>query len=308
MIKKIDYITDFPATDKRYQKEDWYNHFGDAVVIMNCKSSEIYYSEHWTPLSIKCAFGGREYYKMNNRTYAVQDENFLLLNDGNTYESYIKSDTLTESLTINFTPNNVKDLNAFIKKSSNKLVDDPALESSDPIRVFEKLYAHTYKTRVYINSIRNHFNSNCNDALKVQELLAFLLQEFISLNAETRNEIDKVQAKKITTREEIYRRIHIAKDYIESCYEKNICLEDLSVICLLNSFQLLREFNKHFKITPHKYLTHVRMLEAKKLIAQNKKSLVEIAVKVGYEDVSSFSRLFKNHFGMAPHYYRNQKI
>lgn len=308
MLQNVDYIKNFPAADKSYQEEDWYNHFGDAVVIFNCNSSRIHYPEHWTPLSIKCAFGGKEYYKMSNRTYAVQDENFLLLNEGNMYESFINSDTLTESLTINFTPTNIKDLSAFMNEGAHKVVDDPLRESTTSFRVFEKLYPHNDKTKTFLHGIRNHFNASCNDALKLQEMLSFLLEEFVSLHTETRMEIDKMQAKKKTTREEIYRRIHIAKDYLESCYEENICLEDLSRICLLNSFQLLREFDKYFKVTPHKYLTCVRMMEAKKLIEQNKKSLAEIAQKVGYDDVSSFSKLFKSYFGIAPHHYRTINV
>ncbi len=45
------------------------------------------------------------------------------------------------------------------------------------------------------------------------------------------------------------------------------------------------------------------MQEAKKLIEKNKTSIFDIAVKVGFEDVSSFSKLFKNHFGIAPQVY-----
>lgn len=304
MKQEVKYITDFPATDNRYGEDDWYKQHANSIVIINCKSSDIYYPEHWTPLSIKCAFNGKEFYKFRNTTYAVNDSNFLLLNEGNRYESYINSESLTESFTLNFTESNIKALAAFISNTATGIVDDPLKETGSGFRVFEKLYSHNHKTNSYIKAIKNYYSKGYNDQQQIVEILYLFLDELISLNNNTSFEIDQVQAKKRTTREEIYKRIHIEKDCIQSCYDENISLEYLSKICFLNPYHLLREFKKYFKNTPHKYLTAIRMQEAKKLIEKNKTSIFDIAVKVGFEDVSSFSKLFKNHFGIAPQVYR----
>ncbi len=304
MKQEIKYITDFPATDNRYEEDEWYKHHADSIVIINCKSSDIYYPEHWTPLSIKCAFNGREFYKLRNTTYAVNDSNFLLLNEGNRYESYINSDSVTESFTLNFTRNNIKALTAFVSDTGDKIIDDPFKEKGNDFRVFEKLYSHNCTTHSYVRAIKNYYSNTYNDPRQLVEILYLFLEELICFNNATSCEIEQVQAKKRTTREEIYKRLHIVRDYLASCYDENICLEDLSKICFLNPFHLLREFKKYFKTTPHKYLTHVRMQEAKKLIEKNSNSLFDIAIRVGYEDVSSFSKLFKNHFGISPQIYR----
>src|SRR5262245_20291789 len=114
MTSPVKCIKDFPPSRGfRYDEELWHAQHGDALVIINCRSSDIYYPEHWTPLSLKFAFSGKEYYKLRNMTYAVNDENFLVLNQGNVYESYIFQDTVTESLTINYTQNNINQLIAF---------------------------------------------------------------------------------------------------------------------------------------------------------------------------------------------------
>jgi AraC-like DNA-binding protein len=42
------------------------------------------------------------------------------------------------------------------------------------------------------------------------------------------------------------------------------------------------------------------MQEAKRLIVQNNRTIFEVAMNVGYNDVSSFSKLFKNQFGVSP--------
>ncbi|MEO8109246.1 MAG: AraC family transcriptional regulator [Ginsengibacter sp.] len=304
MTQQVKYIAEFPSTDNTYGEDDWYRHHGNSTVIINCKSSAIYYPEHWTPLSMKCAFNGKEFYKLRSTTYAVNDSTFLLLNEGNRYESFINSESITESFTINFTQNNIRWLAGFMYVPLTRIVDEPFTEASYSFRIFEKLYPHSYETLSYIDAIKKNSNDKHSGQQKTAEILYLFLNELINLNITTSLEIDNVHAKKRTTREEIYKRLHIAKDYIQSCYEEDISLEALSRICFLNPFHLLREFKQYFRTTPHKYLTGVRLAEAKKLLQGGKNSIFDIAYKVGYEDVSSFSKLFKNHFGLSPEAYR----
>ena len=304
MNPSIKFITEFPDTANYYDEETWYKQHENACVIVNCFSSGIYYPEHWTPLSIKCVCRGKEYYKFKDLTYAVNDDNFLLLNEGKIYESYINSVSVTESLSLNFTRKNIEDLCAFVFCNEVSLLDDPGKKATSGLKVFEKLYPHNFKTYSYLHSIRKYRNSNNTNANHLLETLYLFLEEIIKLNNITSNEIDDIQAKKRVTREELYKRLHTAKDYIQSCYHEDISLDSLSKICYLNPFHLLREFKKYFKTTPHKYLTSVRLKEAKKIIEHTDKSITDAVTEIGFEDLSSFSRLFKTYYGVSPQHYR----
>jgi AraC family transcriptional regulator len=72
-------------------------------------------------------------------------------------------------------------------------------------------------------------------------------------------------------------------------------------------FHLLREFNKYFNVTPHKYLTQVRLQKARKLIGETDLKLADVIAEVGFEDLASFSKLFKNYFGKSPRFFRQQQ-
>ena len=307
MNSEVKYITEFPDTGNKYDEKTWYNDHDNSLVIINCCATNIYYTEHWTPLSIKCAFNGKEYYKFKNTTYAVDDNNFLLLNEGNTYSSYINTESITESFTINFTKKNIEDLSAFVFYNENSLLDDPFKILPNEIRIYEKLYAQTYTTKAYINIIKNYQYHDGKDARQLLETLHLFLGELVTFNGIIDGEIDNVQAKKRITREEIYTRLHRVKDYIHSCYNEDISLDTLSKISYLNTFHLLREFKKYFHITPHKYLTQIRLKQALKLISQTDTKLVDIITEVGFEDLSSFSKLFKSYFGKSPQQFRAVK-
>ncbi len=55
---------------------------------------------------------------------------------------------------------------------------------------------------------------------------------------------------------------------------------------------------------PMQYLTEWRLQKARQMIAESGISIEQVAWRVGYQSLPSFSRLFKRHFGVSPGRYR----
>lgn len=55
-----------------------------------------------------------------------------------------------------------------------------------------------------------------------------------------------------------------------------------------------------FEIEPSKYLTNLRMEEAKRLLRETDLLNKDISSAVGYEDVGSFIRRFRKQIGVTP--------
>lgn len=88
-------------------------------------------------------------------------------------------------------------------------------------------------------------------------------------------------------------------------YVKNNLSTDLSVSKLASQAGLSRPyftelFTKETGASPAKYITEERLKYAKELLFTTTLSISEIAIDVGYEDVSSFIRFFKKHIGKTP--------
>ena len=66
----------------------------------------------------------------------------------------------------------------------------------------------------------------------------------------------------------------------------------------------LSGFHSHFKkitsLSPLQYQKSLRLVEARRLIAQEGRAITETAYQVGYESPSQFSREYKRYFGHAP--------
>src|SRR4030095_4856473 len=59
---------------------------------------------------------------------------------------------------------------------------------------------------------------------------------------------------------------------------------------------------------PLTYLTHWRLWQAARLLAEGHLSVGETALRVGYESEAAFSKAFKRQFGQSPLAYRREQV
>ncbi|MFB9330979.1 helix-turn-helix domain-containing protein [Paenibacillus aurantiacus] len=94
---------------------------------------------------------------------------------------------------------------------------------------------------------------------------------------------------------------YIAAHYSSSELSQN----QLAHIFDISPSYLSRMFKEHTSINFLNYLIDVRMKEAKTLLLQSQLHVQDIALRVGYTNLSSFLRIFKKYYGMTPSELRN---
>lgn len=83
-------------------------------------------------------------------------------------------------------------------------------------------------------------------------------------------------------------------------------LERLARAFNLSTRTLLRRFKAETGCTPLRHLQESRIAQAKRLLEESGLGLVEIAERVGYRDLSTFSRLFARETSVTPAAYRKR--
>lgn len=303
MVSLINTFPDFTAPG--FDMERYNSFFKTTNSVINATAADVAYKEHWGCLSIKCAFGGNEFYQIQKRVHAVNETNFLILNEGQYYSSYIFSKDPVESFTLNFTQGFAEQLFAGITNSNAALLDDPVNNSAIPLFI-EKLYQHDATISPIIFAIKNlskDFNTNRH---AITELYYQLLEKLFELNNRVTKEINTVEADRYSTRQELYKRLHYAKDYIDSCYANEISLDDLAAVTFMNPAHFLRQFRKYFHATPYQYLVQKRINVAAIMLKETFLPVTDICNEVGYSDLSSFIKLFKKYYTLSPEAYRNK--
>jgi transcriptional regulator GlxA family with amidase domain len=87
--------------------------------------------------------------------------------------------------------------------------------------------------------------------------------------------------------------------YFEDHYNQTQALESVSEKFNISKRTLIRRFKAALNMTPYAYLQQVRIEVSQKLLAETQLTPEQIVQKAGYEDISSFRRLFKQHTGLT---------
>lgn len=101
-------------------------------------------------------------------------------------------------------------------------------------------------------------------------------------------------------------RILKALSYIRKHIDRKISISELAAICLLSEYHFLRLFKRELTTSPINYINQKKIERAQLLLVVYKKSIKEIAYSLSFENVSYFTRLFKNVVGNTPSRYREE--
>ena len=137
-----------------------------------------------------------------------------------------------------------------------------------------------------------------HENLKDIEFLAPLIQQEIYYRLLTGEQGGKFKA--MVSNGSHTKKIAQATHYLQQHFSETITVETLANLSSMS----LSGFHSHFKkitsLSPLQYQKSLRLMEARRLIAQEGRAIIEAAYQVGYESPSQFSREYKCYFGHAP--------
>jgi len=96
------------------------------------------------------------------------------------------------------------------------------------------------------------------------------------------------------------RRAVEAALWIDAHSHRQIDLEDAAAEADISPFHFLRLFANVLGVTPHQYLVRSRLRHAARRLADEDRSITDIAYDVGFGDLSNFVRTFHRAAGVSP--------
>jgi AraC-like DNA-binding protein len=95
------------------------------------------------------------------------------------------------------------------------------------------------------------------------------------------------------------RKIAIIREIMQDRYYEELRLEDMGAEIDLTTFQLIGLFKRGTGLTPHAYLTQVRLSAAIEYMKSGA-PLAEAAVSAGFYDQAALTKHFKRSYGITP--------
>ncbi|OEK07219.1 transcriptional regulator [Roseivirga misakiensis] len=101
-----------------------------------------------------------------------------------------------------------------------------------------------------------------------------------------------------------YTQVRQSRAFMKDNLSKKIELGEIAAAACMSSFHFIRIFKLVYGLTPKEYLKDLRIDRAKELLKEGL-SVTQTCFAVGYESLSTFSRVFKKGTGLSPKAYQD---
>jgi AraC-like DNA-binding protein len=246
----------------------------------------------------RCTFGliypltGSFTFTLNGLARTLDENKFLLVNRNSLFSMNVR-DRLVQPLMLYF--------------QSRATAPDTAGTANEDTdwNLTERIYPATevFRNRVHLLA---SLPDSCSSfvAMKGDAIARSILADILSFNHFSSEQSRQLEVKKTSTRQENYKRLVSARDWIEDNFNQPLSLEELSGIAAMNRQHFLRLFTRLFGKTPHQYIIDRRIAEAKHLLTNHDVPILEVCLAIGWDSVGTFSHLFKQRTGQTPGEFR----
>jgi AraC family transcriptional regulator len=253
---------------------------------------------HVTRLSLNFNLDNTQPYFIGNREFHVSPSRFLLINEGQSFTTLSANTSESRMVTVAFKVGLADELYHVFSSSHDKLLSSPF--ATTPRRFFEQTYAVDETMRKNVEKITSE---SAMDESELQEELNGILLRVMLSQTDIWKHIESIDKTKASTRQEIYRRMQNAYEFLHNNFHNPIQVEDLASEACLSTFHFKRLFREVYHQAPYQYIKSLRVQKARELLKQGL-PVHEVCHRSGWRDKSAFIRLFKKEVGVTPDRYR----
>ena len=272
--------------------------FGGDNLVLHARSRQHSVTGFTGPLSIKTVISGVVTWTVAGCDLSVDPASFAVLNAGESYSMDINATRAVETACVFF---------------RDGFVEAHALDATTPVQASLDAPDRNAPCLPFLSRLHSDLRGRivrrvqtlarrCSAELQpssFEEDFLMLSVELLRLYAEIRAQMSRLPALKSSTREEVFRRLQRAREYLHGNLDAPVSLEHTARAACLSRYHFHRAFTQTFGKTPHAYLTDLRLARAHGLLRSGQ-SVVEACAEVGFTSTSSFSRLFRSLYGVPP--------
>ena len=246
--------------------------------------TEIRHSANAVSPSVKLVLSGIEAYRINGRHHSIGLDRFLIVNRNSRVDLNINDKKGVKGICIFPAQALVNDVFRSTKTLCENLLDNPFKEES--VDLLEKTFSfNENRTGIFLNHTVKPIIGKYerNEFIDFDDFYIGLVETLIQDQLEIEGKLKNLSSTRKATKEELYRRVSTAKDYIDSNYIEKINIQDLAQNAYLSKYHFIRTFKALYQLSPYQYLLRMRLEKAQELL-KKEYSISEINNIIGFSD------------------------
>lgn len=294
-------------------KDKYYNHFSKNVsavppqfekgsnYIMRFETPMTRYSYQENDLAIIYFKNGAGELVWKKKSEKINGNQLIITNPSDGWEYLNEEEKYIDVLSFVVCDELKKEFYHFTQSDAKKLLDTPFGKVDESNFFIEKpLNAEYYQSGKLLSEIHSTSEKDDFNYISAEELTLQVLKNIYKDQRKAYNAAGRIDVKKTSTSMETLNRLLVAREFIHDNIAENISIKELSAAACLSKFHLYQSFRSVFGKTPHQYANHIRLIKAKELLITKQLSISEVALSCGFNELPSFSRLFKKRYGVPP--------
>ena len=234
--------------------------------------------KHWHEEFHLCLIQGGTGTLLYRGTYHETAASLFFVQPGEVHANFSRNPRGCSFVTVNTSPD-------WLRRAATAIA---APASGTPF--FQHPLAHDRETRRRFQQLHGAFETPAS-VLERESLLLTFLVHLLSRYGRMRRQEPRIGNE--------HKAVRRAREYLTENFVENVSLERLAETCQLSPFHLSRVFRETLGMPPHAFQTQVRLVAAKRLLAQGR-TISEAACETGFADQSHFTRHCKRVWGVTP--------
>ena len=272
-------------------------HTGNAV-INAVTSGKYHYPSHITPYVLVANSKHSGHYRLNGRATDINEQFFYFLNAGDKLEIDFRGKETLETMLVLFSGELVNRMAGCRGETPDRLLDN------DPATALGAFHMPTIPL-AYNETVIQCLHALKRDGYREEQddVLIELLDALWALSDGGKAALGRIDAKKRSTREELYRRLFLAEMFMRDNVTEPLTIDEIAKAACMNKFHFLTSFKLRYGLSPHQWLVRLKLEYARTLLLTGKYSVADTCHQVGFDSPGTFSLLFKRTFGYPPSKY-----
>ena len=255
--------------------------------------------------SLKFVLSGTESYRINGQPRILRTGQFLVVSHGSDVQVEIDSREPTNGVCAFLSTDQIRDVWYSLHNPTETLLDMP--EPTHTMPGFYEQVATAQHTLLgqRMATLATQISTGQLDSPDVTDDLFYELATHLCQQQQTyQRHLTRLPAQKQATREELYRRLLMAKEYMHDNVSEPSHLSDVAAVACLSEYHFLRSFKAVFGESPYQYVLHLRLQKAVDLLRAGSLPIGDVALACGFDEVQAFSKHFRKQQGVGPMRFR----